>query len=121
MEIIVIYTQENKRVIEERLKETEKAHPQVFNVFLRLFDEGKFTNGRGRAVDFKNITVIITLNGKVKESVMEIMKKSFKPEIFNRLDDVIVFSPLEEKELKEIVKLQLRELKHLLDVFVLLD
>ncbi|EMD47057.1 chaperone clpB, putative [Entamoeba histolytica KU27] len=52
---------------------------------------------------------------------MEIMKKSFKPEFLNRLDDVIVFSPLSEKELKEIVKLQLRKLKHLLDVFVLLD
>ncbi|EDR27348.1 hypothetical protein, conserved [Entamoeba dispar SAW760] len=86
----------------------------------------KLTDGRGRTVDFKNTIVIMTSNlgseiimkgvetegqvsRKVKETVMEIVKKTFKPEFLNRLDDIIVFSPLSEKELKEIVKLQMGE------------
>ncbi|EDR22117.1 heat shock protein, putative [Entamoeba dispar SAW760] len=106
--------------------EIEKAHPQVFNVLLQLLDEGRLTDGRGRTVDFKNTIVIMTSNlgseiimkgvetegqvsRKVKETVMEIVKKTFKPEFLNRLDDIIVFSPLSEKELKEIVKLQMGE------------
>ncbi|EDR23922.1 chaperone Clpb, putative [Entamoeba dispar SAW760] len=106
--------------------EIEKAHPQVFNVLLQLLDEGRLTDGRGRTVDFKNTIVIMTSNlgseiimkgvetegqvsRKVKETVMEIVKKTFKPEFLNRLDDIIVFSPLSEKELKEIVKIQMGE------------
>ncbi|GAB1219119.1 hypothetical protein ENUP19_0014G0005 [Entamoeba nuttalli] len=106
--------------------EIEKAHPQVFNVLLQLLDEGRLTDGRGRTVDFKNTVVIMTsnlgseiimkgvettgqVNEQVKEQVMEIVKKSFKPEFVNRMDDIIVFSPLSEKELKEIVKLQMGE------------
>ncbi|BFU23058.1 heat shock protein putative [Entamoeba histolytica] len=106
--------------------EIEKAHPQVFNVLLQLLDEGRLTDGRGRTVDFKNTVVIMTSNlgseiimkgvettgqvdEQVKEQVMEIVKKSFKPEFLNRMDDIIVFSPLSEKELKEIVKLQMGE------------
>ena len=107
--------------------EIEKAHPQIFNVLLQVLDDGRLTDGRGRTVDFKNTVIIMTSNlgadilfngiddegnlkNGVKESVLNNVKKFFKPEFINRLDDIVVFSPLKNEELKDIVKLQMKDI-----------
>jgi len=107
--------------------EVEKAHPQVFNVLLQVLDDGRLTDGRGRTVDFKNTVIIMTSNigsdillngidsnGKmeagVKQSVLDSTKKFFKPEFLNRLDDIVVFSPLQTDELRKIVGLQMKDI-----------
>ncbi len=101
--------------------EIEKAHPDVFNVLLQVLDDGRLTDGQGHTVDFKNTLLIMTsnlgsdilLNGldkdgnisdKAKKQVNELLKKSFKPEFLNRIDDIITFKPLSKKDVRQIVK-----------------
>jgi ATP-dependent Clp protease ATP-binding subunit ClpB len=109
--------------------EVEKAHPDVFNIFLQILDDGRLTDGQGRVVDFKNTIIILTsnlgsefiqanksekLDDRTKEKVLEVVKKSFRPEFVNRLDDIIVFDRLQKEEIKEIVKIQVNNLKNIL-------
>ncbi|OFN34922.1 ATP-dependent chaperone ClpB [Corynebacterium sp. HMSC072A04] len=93
--------------------EVEKAHPDVFDVLLQVLDEGRLTDGQGRTVDFRNTVIILTSNlgaGGTKEEVMEAVKRSFKPEFINRLDDVVMFEPLTSDLLSGIVDIQLKGL-----------
>lgn len=100
--------------------EIEKAHPDVFNVLLQVLDDGRLTDGQGRTVDFTNTIIIMTSNlgseyiihdpEHAKEKVMEVIESTFKPEFINRIDDIIIFNPLGEKEIKDIVHLQLEGL-----------
>lgn len=99
--------------------EVEKAHPQVFNVFLQILDEGRLTDGKGRTINFRNTIIILTSNlgsevlagkGSVDEKakkVMEEVRRFFKPEFINRLDSIIVFNPLDKSMMEKIVDLQL--------------
>jgi ATPases with chaperone activity, ATP-binding subunit len=103
--------------------EVEKAHPQVFNIFLQIFDEGRLTDGRGRTVNFKNTIIILTSNlgseiyreekdeKKREEKILEKVQKFFRPEIINRLDSIIIYHPLNLEMMKKIVHLQLNLLK----------
>ncbi|MGJ4078122.1 ATP-dependent chaperone ClpB [Corynebacterium macclintockiae] len=89
--------------------EVEKAHPDVFDVLLQVLDEGRLTDGQGRTVDFRNTILILTSNlgaGGTDEEVMEAVKRAFKPEFINRLDDVLIFEPLSSDQLKSIVSIQ---------------
>ena len=93
--------------------EVEKAHPDVFDVLLQVLDEGRLTDGQGRTVDFRNTILILTSNlgaGGTDDEVMEAVKRAFKPEFVNRLDDVLIFKPLSEEQLESIVSIQLRGL-----------
>jgi ATP-dependent Clp protease ATP-binding subunit ClpB len=112
--------------------EIEKAHPDVFNVFLQIMDDGRLTDGKGRVVDFKNTIIIMTSNigsaylqdlglepseERLEEShkhVMEALRAHFKPEFLNRVDDIIIFSPLGKAQLAKIVDLRLEDLRRLL-------
>lgn len=85
--------------------EVEKAHPQVFNVFLQILDEGRLTDSRGRTVNFKNTIIILTSNLKTEASI----KSFFKAEFINRLDSIIAFKPLDNKMLEKIINIQLKE------------
>ena len=103
--------------------EIEKAHSDVFNLFLQLFDEGRLTDGQGRTVDFTNTIIIMTSNlgsseileaaneTDARNAVLEEVTRAFKPELINRIDSIVVFNRLHEKELSEIVNLQLEKLK----------
>ena len=89
--------------------EVEKAHPDVFDVLLQVLDEGRLTDGQGRTVDFRNTILILTSNlgaGGTDDEVMEAVKRAFKPEFINRLDDVLIFEPLSSDQLKSIVSIQ---------------
>jgi ATP-dependent Clp protease ATP-binding subunit ClpB len=99
--------------------EIEKAHPEVFNVLLQLLDDGRLTDGQGRTVDFKNTVVIMTSNigsqyiqdlqedeEEMRKRVTDVMRQHFKPEFLNRVDDSIVFHPLDASALKQIVAIQ---------------
>jgi len=115
--------------------EIEKAHPDVFNIMLQILDDGRLTDSKGRHINFKNTIIIMTSNvgasliqsssklgfstntdaskGKyehLKDTVMEEMKKAFRPEFLNRIDDIIVFSHLSKSEIREIVDLMLKDL-----------
>ena len=100
--------------------EIEKAHPDVFNILLQVLDDGRLTDGQGRVVDFTNTVIIMTSNlgsehilkdpSHAKEAVMETISHSFKPEFINRIDEIVVFNPLGEKEVRRIVQLQLEQL-----------
>lgn len=108
------------------LDEIEKAHKDVFNVLLQVLDDGRLTDGQGRTVDFKNTVIIMTSNlgseilkqqdglepKVVKDMVIDVAKQNFKPEFFNRIDEVVVFDPLDEEHIKDIVKIQLEKLKN---------
>ena len=102
--------------------EVEKAHPDVFNVFLQLLDDGRLTDGQGRVVDFKNTIIIMTSNlgsdvildsalsgnsDGVREKIDALLKKSFKPEFLNRIDEIIMFNSLGKEHIRNIVRLQL--------------
>ena len=105
------------------MDEIEKAHPDVFNVLLQVFDDGRLTDGKGRTVDFKNTVVIMTSNiasqqiqelteeagadWEIEAHVKEALKQHFKPEFLNRIDEVIVFHMLKKEDLKQIVDIQL--------------
>ncbi len=105
--------------------EVEKAHPDVFNVFLQILDEGRLTDGQGRTVDFKNTVLVMTSNlgsqmiqsmagsdyQVVKLAVMGEVKTHFRPEFVNRIDEIVVFHALGEEHIKSIAKIQLNVLK----------
>ena len=105
------------------LDEIEKANPDVFNVLLQVLDDGHLRDSKGRQINFKNCIVIMTSNigsellleGKTQKELNEILEDSFKPEFINRIDEIIAFKPLEKKDLKAIVKLQLSEIIKQLD------
>ena len=103
------------------LDEIEKAHADVFNVLLQVLDDGRLTDGKGRIVYFKNTLIIMTSNlgsneimkaqGSMdREKIQQMLMNFFRPEFLNRVDDIVVFKPLQAEQIKEIVKLVLREL-----------
>jgi ATP-dependent Clp protease ATP-binding subunit ClpB len=113
--------------------EIEKAHPDVFNILLQILDDGRLTDSQGRAVNFRNTVIIMTSNigspmilehaGRmdveevrrdVENAVLAEMRRHFRPEFLNRVDDIVVFKPLGRDDLKVIIELQLRRLEHLL-------
>ncbi|WP_280463973.1 ATP-dependent chaperone ClpB [Nocardia carnea] len=94
--------------------EIEKAHPDVFDILLAVLDEGRLTDGQGRTVDFRNTILILTSNlgaGGDKDFVMNAVRSAFKPEFLNRLDDVVMFSSLDEEQLAHVVDIQLDQLQ----------
>jgi ATP-dependent Clp protease ATP-binding subunit ClpB len=107
--------------------EIEKAHPDVFNIFLQILDDGRVTDAQGHTVDFKNTVIIMTSNigsqyildlagddnhyDEMRHRVMEAMRNSFRPEFINRVDEQIIFHALQKKELRNIVQLQVERLK----------
>jgi ATP-dependent Clp protease ATP-binding subunit ClpB len=108
------------------LDEVEKAHPDVFNVLLQVLDDGRLTDGQGRTVDFRNTVIVMTSNlgsgriqelageenyARMKSEVMEIVGQHFRPEFINRIDDVVVFHPLEAEHIRKIVDIQLEYLR----------
>jgi len=115
------------------LDEIEKAHPDVFNILLQVLDDGKLTDNKGRTANFKNTIIIMTSNlgshiiqeyfdrmneenkedsmEKAKVEVFELLKRSMRPEFLNRIDEIIMFTPLEKKDIEQIVKLQFKALK----------
>src|SRR5438045_1715704 len=111
--------------------EIEKAHQDVFNILLQIMDDGRLTDGQGRVVDFKNTIIIMTSNigstylqaesmrttddfAKATELVMTALHGHFKPEFLNRVDDIIVFTPLGREQLVKIIELRLEDLRRLL-------
>jgi ATP-dependent Clp protease ATP-binding subunit ClpB len=92
--------------------EVEKAHPDVFNVLLQVLDDGRLTDGQGRTVDFKNTFLIMTSNIKTDtKDVRESLKGFFRPEFINRLDEIIVFKPLQKEAIRQIVDIQLQRVQ----------
>ncbi|MFE3058838.1 ATP-dependent chaperone ClpB [Nocardia sp. NPDC059239] len=94
--------------------EIEKAHPDVFDILLQVLDEGRLTDSQGRTVDFRNTILILTSNlgaGGDKDAVMNAVRRAFKPEFLNRLDDVVMFHALDEEQLERIVDIQLNQLQ----------
>ncbi len=89
--------------------EIEKAHPDVFNILLQVLDDGRLTDNKGRTVNFKNTIIIMTSNLPVER-----LPERFRPEFLNRIDEIIVFSPLKEAEIQQIVGLQIDHLKQML-------
>ncbi len=105
--------------------EIEKAHPDVFNTLLQLLDDGRLTDGQGRTVDFRNTVIIMTSNVgsqylqdwtnlDAKARVMDELRRSFRPEFLNRIDDIVIFHPLGRNEIDSIVDLQLARIRKLL-------
>ena len=107
------------------LDEVEKAHPDVWNIMLQIFDDGRLTDGKGRTVDFKNTVVIMTSNvgvGLSAENIREALREYFKPEFLNRIDDIIVFKSLGKEEISKIIEIQLETLRrHLADRKITLE
>ena len=118
--------------------EIEKAHPDVFNVLLQVLEDGRLTDGQGRTVDFRNTVVIMTSNlgtsegsrqpvgfrsdgaegggdGRMAETIQDALKRTFRPEFLNRIDEVIIFKPLTREQIRSIVKLLAREVQKRLD------
>ncbi len=117
--------------------EIEKAHPDVFNILLQVLDDGRLTDNKGRTVNFKNTIIIMTSNlgsqyiqaqfagitpenrdhviGDTKEKVMEMLKKTIRPEFLNRIDETIMFLPLTKEEIAEVVTLQMNTVKKMLE------
>lgn len=108
------------------LDEIEKAHPDVFNILLQVLDDGRLTDGQGRTVDFRNTVIVMTSNlgsqliqeltgqveyGEIKTAVMGVVTKHFRPEFINRIDELVVFSPLAETEIRKIADIQIAHLK----------
>ncbi|MFF2085328.1 ATP-dependent chaperone ClpB [Nocardia sp. NPDC058176] len=94
--------------------EIEKAHPDVFDILLQVLDEGRLTDSQGRTVDFRNTILILTSNlgaGGDRDQVMDAVRRAFKPEFLNRLDDVVMFHALDAKQLESIVDINLRQLQ----------
>ncbi|MFM9095851.1 MAG: AAA family ATPase, partial [Actinomycetes bacterium] len=107
------------------LDEVEKAHPEVFDVLLQVFDDGRLTDGQGRTVDFRNTILIMTSNlgsnflvdplldkKQKEEAVLGVVRQMFKPEFLNRLDDIVMFDSLDRDQLASIVKIQLELLNN---------
>jgi ATP-dependent Clp protease ATP-binding subunit ClpB len=119
------------------LDEIEKAHPDVWNVMLQVLDDGRLTDNKGRVVNFKNTIIIMTSNigslliqdafegvnehnveevtGKTKTDVMNLLRSTIRPEFLNRVDDIIMFRPLMKKEIRNIIHIQLNNLRKLVD------
>lgn len=111
------------------LDEVEKAHPDVFNILLQVLDDGRLTDGQGRTVDFRNTVIVMTSNlgshqiqelsgddspeayTQMKAAVMGVVQAHFRPEFINRLDDIVVFHPLNKPQIKQIARIQLRGLE----------
>ncbi|MBU1309386.1 MAG: ATP-dependent chaperone ClpB [Gammaproteobacteria bacterium] len=108
------------------LDEVEKAHPDVFNILLQVLDDGRLTDGQGRTVDFKNCVIIMTSNmgsdliqehyreysySEMKDMLMGVLSKQFRPEFLNRLDETVVFHPLDNRQIRSIAKIQLARLE----------
>jgi len=111
------------------LDEVEKAHPDVFNILLQVLDDGRLTDGQGRTVDFRNTVIVMTSNlgshqiqelagdgsaeayTQMKAAVMAVVQAHFRPEFINRLDDIVVFHPLDKPQIKAIARIQLRGLE----------
>ena len=111
------------------LDEVEKAHPDVFNILLQVLDDGRLTDGQGRTVDFRNTVIVMTSNlgshqiqelagddspeayTQMKAAVMGVVQAHFRPEFINRLDDIVVFHPLDKAQIKRIARIQLRGLE----------
>ena len=108
------------------LDEVEKAHPEVFNILLQVLDDGRLTDGHGRTVNFRNAVIVMTSNmgseviremageehyAQMKQAVMEIVARHFRPELLNRIDEVVVFHPLDREQIHAIASLQLRNLR----------
>ncbi|GAA1775957.1 ATP-dependent Clp protease ATP-binding subunit [Leucobacter iarius] len=106
------------------LDEVEKAHPEVFDVLLQVLDDGRLTDGQGRTVDFRNVILILTSNlgsqylidpeldwGEKESAVRETVRRAFKPEFINRLDEMVIFRPLSEADLAQIVELSVDRLQ----------
>ena len=116
--------------------EIEKANPDVFNVLLQVLDDGRLTDNKGRTVNFKNTIIIMTSNlgsslirerfehltnenreqviGQTRDDVMEMLKKTIRPEFLNRIDEIIMFTPLDEEQIRQIVTMQLKGVKKML-------
>ena len=106
------------------LDEVEKAHPDVFNILLQVLDDGRLTDGQGRTVDFRNTVIVMTSNlgsqahpgecpataraeyTQMKASVMGVVQAHFRPEFINRLDEIVVFRPLDKAQIREIARIQ---------------
>ncbi|WP_456408683.1 ATP-dependent chaperone ClpB [Caldithrix abyssi] len=119
------------------LDEIEKAHPEVFNILLQVLEDGRLTDNKGRTVDFKNTIIIMTSNlgagyireksenitqekleetyEEIRKNVIEFLKQSLRPEFLNRIDDIIVFRPLNKEDMKQIVRLQFERIKKMLE------
>ena len=112
--------------------EIEKAHPDVFNILLQLLDDGRLTDNQGRTVDFKNTIIIMTSNigsadliehmkddgtidAEVEESVLGQLRANFRPEFLNRIDDIILFSPLTKEQIKGIIELTFKDIRERLE------
>ncbi|RJS93110.1 ATP-dependent chaperone ClpB [Salinisphaera sp. Q1T1-3] len=107
------------------LDEVEKAHHDVFNILLQVLDDGRLTDGQGRTVDFRNTVIVMTSNlgsqliqelndtgyETMKESVMEVVGQHFRPEFINRIDESVVFHPLDQAEIRQIARIQMHELE----------
>jgi len=113
------------------LDEVEKAHPDVFNILLQVLDDGRLTDGQGRTVDFRNSVVVMTSNlgsnviqdmtgeanyERMKAAVMEVVGQHFRPEFINRIDETVVFHPLDRDEIRQIADIQLNSLRKRLAV-----
>jgi ATP-dependent Clp protease ATP-binding subunit ClpB len=117
------------------LDEIEKAHPDVWNVLLQVLDDGRLTDNKGRVVNFKNTIIIMTSNigshliqdafdkavpdeielaaERAKTDVMNLLRQTIRPEFLNRVDEIIMFQPLNRKEVRKIIEIQLKGLQHL--------
>ncbi|MDD1776114.1 MAG: AAA family ATPase, partial [Candidatus Methanomethylicus sp.] len=117
--------------------EIEKAHPDVFNVLLQVLDDGRLTDNKGRTVDFKNTIIIMTSNigshliqenlekinegnreqvlNQTRSQVFDLLKKTIRPEFLNRVDEIIMFSPLTKDEIRKVVELQLKTVQKSLE------
>jgi ATP-dependent Clp protease ATP-binding subunit ClpB len=113
------------------LDEVEKAHLDVFNILLQVLDDGRITDSQGRVVDFRNTIIVMTSNigsdhilgmagddsdyDQMQKQVMQSLRKHFRPEFLNRIDDLIIFHTLKRDELRRIVVLQIKRIEHLLE------
>lgn len=116
------------------LDEIEKAHPDVFNILLQVLDDGRLTDNKGRVVDFKNTIVIMTSNlgsdilqqrldtnkehavdETARQQVMDLLKRTIRPEFLNRVDEIIMFTPLGKEEIREVVRLQVKRIVKMLE------
>ena len=117
--------------------EIEKAHPDVFNILLQVLDDGRLTDNKGRVVNFKNTIIIMTSNlgsafireklseinpgnkdekiDEARNGVMEMLKKTIRPEFLNRIDDIIMFLPLTKEQIADVVRLQMRSVTRMLE------
>jgi len=107
------------------LDEVEKAHPEVFNILLQVLDDGRLTDGHGRTVDFRNTVIVMTsnlgsdriqeLHGQgyevMKSAVMEVVGTHFRPEFINRVDEIVVFHPLDQAQIRQIAGIQIQYLE----------